>query len=154
MIQDMGLILDRIEQADSLVKKIEHNFNTKMPSSKVLPYKVVYLIWKNPYMVVANDTFIQNMLKICGFENLFIHLNRYPQVEESELKDLKTDFIFLSSEPYPFNELAVSSFLPKRAVLVDGKAFSWYGSYLLESFDYFHALIHDLNKLYDNELHR
>ncbi len=154
MIQDMGLILDRIEQANSLVKKIEHNFNTKMPSSKVLPYKVVYLIWKNPYMVVANDTFIQNMLKICGFDNIFIHLYRYPQVEESEMKDLKTDFIFLSSEPYPFNELEVSSFLPKRAVLVDGKAFSWYGSYLLESFDYFHALIHDLNKLYDNELHR
>lgn len=153
MIKDMGVILDNTLEANKLVEKIGYNFNTKMLPIRVLPYKIVYLIWKNPYMVVANQTFIQSMLKLCGFENLFLGMERYPQISETALMELKSDFIFLSIEPYPFNETDVCDFLPNRAVLVDGKAFSWYGSYLLQSFDYFHALIHQLNKIYDNEPH-
>ncbi|HOJ91023.1 MAG TPA: helical backbone metal receptor, partial [Saprospiraceae bacterium] len=101
-IKDMGVILDNTLEANKLVEKIEYNFNTKMLPIRVLPYKIVYLIWKNPYMVVANQTFIQSMLKLCGFENLFLGMERYPQISETPLMELKSDFIFLSTEPYPF----------------------------------------------------
>ena len=50
-------------------------------------------------------------------------------------------YVFLSTEPYPFqekdiHELQVS--LPNsKIVLVDGEMFSWYGSRLKKSFEYF-----------------
>ena len=108
--------------------------------------KVAYLIWKNPYMVAASDTFIHHMLETLGFQNVFQQSSRYPIVELNELLALDIDFIFLSSEPYPFKPLEIEIFKPNRALLVDGKAFSWYGSQLLESFSYFHALIQELKK--------
>ena len=67
---------------------------------------------------------------------------------EKELKKKNLDFIFLSSEPYPFKEKHIQElqlYLPStRIILVDGEMFSWYGSRLLYAFDYFEELIKGL----------
>lgn len=53
--------------------------------------------------------------------------------------------LLLSSEPYPFKQKHVDELqllLPQtKIMLVDGEAFSWYGSRLLYSFGYFNNLI-------------
>ena len=52
--------------------------------------------------------------------------------------------IFLSTEPYPFKEkdiLELKKELPTTQImLVDGELFSWYGSRLLKSVDYFNSI--------------
>ena len=69
---------------------------------------------------------------------------RYPILREIEMKTLNPEIVFLSSEPYPFSEKHIVEFkriLPNaKIILVDGELFSWYGSRLLQSFDYFSAL--------------
>jgi hypothetical protein len=50
------------------------------------------------------------------------------------------DYIFLSSEPYPFKEKHIAElqqFTKAKIVLVDGEMFSWYGSRLLGFKNYF-----------------
>jgi ABC-type Fe3+-hydroxamate transport system substrate-binding protein len=85
------------------------------------------------------------MLVRMGLTNLFADApERYPQISEKQLVALNPEVILLSSEPYPFSEKHIkelSQILPQsRIELVDGELFSWYGSRLLHSPDYFKKL--------------
>ena len=94
-------------------------------------------------MVAGQDTFINVMLEKAGFENL-IDGSRYPVLEKEDLQRLNPDFLLLSSEPFPFKEKHLDFFrtlLPNSQIkLVDGELFSWYGSRLVHSADYFRRL--------------
>lgn len=107
--------------------------------------KVVYFIWKDPWMAAGNTTFINHLLQLNKFDNIYQNKERYPEVnlEEMKLND-QLDFILLSSEPFPFGKdhiLEIEKFTSKaKAILVDGEMFSWTGSRLLKAFDYFKSL--------------
>jgi len=74
---------------------------------------------------------------------------RYPTIEAKEITNLQPDFIFLSSEPYPFKEKhskALQQISPtSKIILVDGEMFSWYGSRLKLAPSYFSSLGKQLN---------
>jgi ABC-type Fe3+-hydroxamate transport system substrate-binding protein len=99
-------------------------------------------------MVAAAHTFVDHMLQVCGFTNVFAHLDRYPQISEEQLKEAQPEVIFLSSEPYPFKSKHLPLFkelCPQAHVqLVDGEMFSWYGSRLLHAPAYFQKLLDDM----------
>jgi len=62
---------------------------------------VAYFIWKDPYMVAANQTFIQCILKELNFKNVFSEdFNRYPEVNESQIIKAQPNLVLLSSEPF------------------------------------------------------
>lgn len=110
--------------------------------------KTAYFIWKKPWMVAAKETFIDEMLTVNKFNNYYGHLKRYPEVELSEHTAESAELVLLSSEPFPFKEkhrILLKRFFPKaKIIVVDGEAFSWYGSRLLKTFDYFKSLHQDL----------
>ncbi|MDO5654935.1 MAG: helical backbone metal receptor [Flavobacteriaceae bacterium] len=128
MILDIGKKTKTEEKAVKIVKEIQHEF-FKLQNFTQHP-KVLYLIWKNPYMSVGKSTFIDDMLQHSGFDNVCKHLERYPQITEND--NLTPDFVFLSSEPYPFSPKHIpevqNSFPNAKYILVDGEMFSWYGS--------------------------
>ena len=103
--------------------------------------KVAYFIWKKQLMVAGKDTFIDELLKLNKFENVFKE-SRYPETTLEELKNKNPDLILLSSEPFPFKKKHKKYFAPLNAEikLVDGEYFSWYGSRLVEAIDYFKTL--------------
>lgn len=138
-ITELGVLFNRVELAENFNKKIESIF-PQLPISKAK--KVAYLIWKNPYMTTGSDTFINEVLEKLGFENLFKDQKRYPVIS---VEDLKTaDCIFLSSEPYPFQQKHIDELqleLPnKEMILVDGEVFSWFGTHLTKVEDYLKEL--------------
>jgi ABC-type Fe3+-hydroxamate transport system substrate-binding protein len=97
-------------------------------------------------MAAGHDTFINEMMKLCGFENVFTEKeSRYPEVTAEEIIAARPEVILLSSEPYPFKEKHIEEFrsmLPNAKILVvDGEIFSWYGSRLLKAPQYFTDLI-------------
>ena len=107
--------------------------------------KVVYFIWKDPWMAVGNNTFINHLLQLNKFDNIYQSEERYPEVDLKEMKlNINLDLVLLSSEPYPFKEehlLEAEKFTDEaKAILVDGEMFSWTGSRLLKAFDYFKTL--------------
>ena len=137
----LGKICNRATRAKSLVTRLKADFDDLHFSNTI---RVAYFIWRKPYMVAGGDTFIHQMLQSAGFENVFGHLKRYPEVHLSDKTLDKADAVFLSSEPYPFSEKhfrEFAAFRPEQNVcLVDGELFSWYGSRLLKSAAYFKKL--------------
>ena len=146
MISDFGNLFDCVAEAENWNKKLAFalsDFKNFIQNKSVK--KVAYFIWKKPYMVAGSNNFINELLELNHFENAFANQQRYPQIELQDLNvhgDL--DFVFLSSEPYPFKRkdaLEMADFInPVKSILVDGEMFSWHGSRLLKAFDYFKEL--------------
>jgi ABC-type Fe3+-hydroxamate transport system substrate-binding protein len=135
MILNIGHLVGKREEAKILSNKIRTVFqDIKKP---LKPYSVLYIIWNDPIMIAASDTFIDAMLTELGYANSASHLGRYPELTLEEVRLLAPDLIFLSSEPYPFKTKHIHTFqkiLPKsKILLVDGELFSWYGSRLLRT---------------------
>lgn len=148
MIKSVGKLVEKTEKATTLCAEIRHEFEKYNPQFNK-QYSVLYLIWKSPYMSVGNDTFIHNLLTYCGFSNVTSNKKRYPTIEAEEINNLQPNFIFLSSEPYPFKEEHIKELQqisPKsKIILVDGEMFSWYGSRLKLAPSYFSRLHKQLN---------
>lgn len=145
MINMVGDVVNKKTVAQKLSTEIKSSFD----NLKQLNKKVLYLIWKNPYMGVGKATFIGDMLTKCGFENgLKDETLRYPELTFDTIKEINPDVIFLSTEPYSFKEQHVLEFqneFPRAQVkLVDGELFSWYGSRLKYSADYFNTILNSL----------
>ncbi len=146
----LAMIFQYGQMFDCTFKAVEICKNIEAERKKLVLFmkqhelkKVAYLIWKNPYMTVGGETFIDHMLGLGGFENAFSNRKRYPEITLNELKELSLDTILLSTEPYPFKENDVKELqevLGIEVKLVDGEYFSWYGSRLLSAFQYFRSL--------------
>jgi ABC-type Fe3+-hydroxamate transport system substrate-binding protein len=143
LIDQLGVITASSDTAAEIVSSIQKGF-AALGSAKARK-KTCYLIWRNPYLTVGGDTFIHHLLDICGFENIFGHLQRYPEIKLDQVRDANCDLVLLSSEPFPFKEKHIADLeklLPHaRIELVDGELFSWYGSRLLYAPGYFKELI-------------
>ena len=139
-ISDLGILTSRIREASELISQIKNGMKVSPNNAYWKQKKVLYLIWKNPYMAAARETFIDSMLSWAGLKNVCSGWTRYPTLPLSEIYKLKPDIILLSTEPYPFSLKDVQEIevlfpgVPVR--IVSGRYFSWYGSALLEAFPY------------------
>jgi iron complex transport system substrate-binding protein len=145
MIQDFGQIFNLQENAKLLNEKIVFALSDfKELIQKKSNKKVAYFIWKNPYMVVGSDNYINEVLRLNKFKNVFEHnnskSNRYPEIQIESIENENLDIVFLSSEPYPFKEkdkIDIQKYSNSKIKIVDGEMFSWHGSRLLLALDYF-----------------
>ena len=137
MIRKLGDLLDSVDKAVSIISDIKKALR---PVENVFSGKVLYFIWQKPFIVAGKKTFIDHLINYLGFENTCIQM-RYPEMDRYILEKLEPDHIFLSSEPFPFKEKHIAQFhdlFPKASIwLVDGEMFSWYGSRLIASGEYF-----------------
>ena len=143
MIRDIGKITGRDEKALDIIVGVKTNFaKLKLPGIK---HKTCYLIWRNPYMTVGGDTFINSLMELSGFENIYKEQKRYPVIRIEELRIRNPEFVLLSSEPFPFKQKHIDELQPRlpstKLILVDGEMFSWYGSRMLYASKYFNDLL-------------
>lgn len=140
MIQSVGKLTEKSLDADLLVERIRNSFSS---IERRATCSVLYLIWKSPWMAAGKLTFIDSMLSTIGLENV-LKETRYPELSDSQIQALDPEVVFLSSEPYPFKDRHITELkelLPNSSIqLVDGEMFSWYGSRLAKSVDYFNGL--------------
>lgn len=146
MISDFGKLLDCRTESQKWTDKIEFAYRDFQQFIKDKPTKkVAYFIWANPYMVAGNDTFINEMLKLNNFQNIYQDKGRYPEIEIKKMRlEGDPDCVFLSSEPFPFSDehaFEIGRFTHHaKTVFVDGEMFSWYGTRLVKAFEYFKIL--------------
>lgn len=143
MILQLGKIFQVESKAEEIVCKINTAKEDFIEFIKDKPVKkVLYTIWKNPYMVAGRNTFINELLELNKFENAISDPNsRYPKIDFLDYDNL--DIILLSTEPYPFKEIHATELrdeLNQQVKVVDGEFFSWYGSRLISAFEYFKSL--------------
>lgn len=140
MISSIGLITGTCLNAENVIDDISSEFKQLVPCFNK---DALYLIWRKPYMAAAGGTFIDCMLRYCGFNNVLKSQIQYPIIKPAEM-DRQPELILLSSEPYPFTEKHVSEiqnhFPNSDVLLVDGEMFSWFGSRMKYSPKYFSKL--------------
>ena len=147
MIKEIGKLTNTTMNATLLAKKIKETFIrlTKQLETQNPKLKTAYLIWRNPYMAAGGDTFINDMMNHCRFENVFKEISRYPQISLEELLEKNCELLLLSSEPFPFKQKHIEELelqLPNTKILLaDVEMFSWYGSRLVYAPGYFTGLI-------------
>ena len=99
------------------------------------PLRVLYLIWKKPWMTVSSGTYVSAALREIGLVTVApASPLRYPALEFGSFGPEHWDAVLLASEPYRFTEaharaLRADPALRGRPVaLIDGEMTSWYGS--------------------------
>jgi len=149
LMSQYGELFSVQEKATEITNKLsELVIDFKEHLTNTTTKKVAYFIWRKPWMVAGSNTIIDHLLSLNKFENVFVDLPRYPEVDiNSLIGKNKPDYVFLSSEPYPFKEKHIEELkevLPDANILlVDGEYFSWYGTRLLGAFRYYKSL-HDV----------
>ncbi|MFP3598195.1 ABC transporter substrate-binding protein [Chryseobacterium sp. SIMBA_029] len=144
LLKQLGHLFHKEEKAQIFNLKTYEVLNQAKIDSAI---KVAYLIWNNPYMTIGSDTFIHRILSEIGFENIFNHTTRYPEIKTEDLA--AADVIMLSSEPFPFKEKHIAElkevYPDKRIMIVDGEAFSWYGTHIAKCEHYFKELLSEMH---------
>lgn len=114
--------------------------NPKLPTSKAF-----YVIWHDPLMVAGRDTYIHSVMRWWGIDNAIdtTTRDRYPSLDVAQMKLSGCKQLLLSSEPYPFKAKHCKEFAAHglEAHLVDGEAFSWYGSRMLHTAEYLSGIV-------------
>ena len=144
LIRDLGVLTGTGDRAGEIAATCEAALaEVKRATGGRARVSVFCPIWRGPYMTINHDTYVDDVLKTCGGENIFRDQpERYPTVTPAEMADLKPDVILLPDEPFPFGEKHLKDFhafpdVPAvcagRVILLDGKVLSWYGPRIAES---------------------
>lgn len=131
----LGGIFRREAEALALIGRFEQAWREMTLEASAYPReKVLYLIWKKPWMTVARNTYISAMLAAVGWDTVPEDVTeRYPQVALEDALAWDVRHALLSSEPYRFRERDAAdlrALVPKHVTvaLIDAEMTSWYGS--------------------------
>jgi ABC-type Fe3+-hydroxamate transport system substrate-binding protein len=126
LISSLAEIFNKVDKGQKLIEDLKNYFLTH--ASEGAGKSVLYFIWHAPGFVVGKNTYIDSYMSAIGYQNC-VTMDRYPEI--NALESLNPDVVFLSSEPFPFNDSHLAfykDFFPNAIVkLVDGERFSWYG---------------------------
>lgn len=141
----LGGIFQVEAAAEQLCSAFDKAYADLTVTEPVSPQRVLYCIWKDPWMTIAGDTYIANMLKLAGCQVWAPENNalRYPAFSWNDTMATQFDHVLLSTEPYRFTEAHVDALerqLGKPVQLVDGEMLSWYGSRAIKGLTYLKTL--------------
>ena len=141
----LGGIFGRQAEAAALASDLRAALDEARQAGASLPReKVLYLIWREPWMTVARSTYISATLAAVGWDSWpSVAEPRYPAFEWDAPWLAEVDRVLLSSEPYRFRErhlAEVEAAAGRPACLVDGEMASWYGSRAAAGLRYLAAL--------------
>jgi ABC-type Fe3+-hydroxamate transport system substrate-binding protein len=153
MIRELGEVTGARAAAAAVLAEIEPLLAAVRAAVAGRPaVSVFYPIWRDPYMTINRDTYIHDLLAVCGAANVFAgRAERYPTITLAEMAGHRPEVIVLPDEPFRFRRSHVRDFeefgdVPAvrtgRIHLVDGKPFSWHGPRVADALRALPALFH------------
>ena len=144
----MGTVFNQVAAARALCERFSAALARLREVAAQRPRRrVLYLIWRDPWMTISPDTYIAKTLATAGLDVANIDdAARYPQVTIDSTLLAQVDEVLLSSEPYPFkgthrSELQAAGGQQGPAVnFIDGEMTSWYGSRAIAGCNYLAGL--------------
>jgi hypothetical protein len=147
LYRQMGETFGVESAAERLCERFEEAYERAL-AVRGAERKVLYLIWKDPWMTVAGDTYIAQTLALFNWQTQPSSFGnpqgdqrkrvRYPEVDLADFAGI--DRVLLSSEPFHFKQhhvAEVEALVPgARVSLIDGEMTSWYGSRAIRGLDY------------------
>ena len=144
-------LLDCQPEVTGQIQAIEQDYaETVVFVARRQRVRVFCPIWKDPYMTINEDTYIHDVLRVCGGDNIFAHRQRrfplaadlgqqpettsersaerdrrYPRITLEEMAALRPDVVLLPDEPYVFSQADIADFTPFPEVpaVRDGRIF-------------------------------
>lgn len=103
-------------------------------------------IWRKPWMTIGPDTYMHDLIALCGGENVFTGAGgRYPETTLEDVAKRSPDVVLLPDEPYRFGKRHVPEVIETlpdaRIHLVDGKLMCWYGPRIPDAIRMLRALL-------------
>jgi ABC-type Fe3+-hydroxamate transport system substrate-binding protein len=140
----LGGMFDRGERAEALCQDFEIALRAVMTfAPRLTDQRVLYLIWKDPWMTISPNTYIARMLELVRWRPVSTDTRvRYPTVQMTKKLLDGVDIVLFSSEPFKFTEDHISEFrekfkLPRKIMrMIDGEMVSWYGSRAIQGLNY------------------
>ena len=138
-IRHWGRRLGTDAEAEALAERIE-SARRALESRPARPrFRYAYWIWKDPWMTISDDTYVADLLRLAGGENVYGgEAARYPTTHPSEALAREPEVHLFASEPYPFTEEKHGALGEKlfgghaRRLVVEGDDFCWHGVRTLE----------------------
>ena len=144
----VGGIFASGEATNRLCRAFEHAVSALESAARGLPQRrVLYLIWRDPWMTVSRDTYVSRTLALVNFVTTGVgdgdgRGRRYPELALTPELLGGVDLVLLSSEPFPFKERhaaevhALAGARCPAVRLFDGEMASWYGSRAIRAMEY------------------
>jgi ABC-type Fe3+-hydroxamate transport system substrate-binding protein len=132
----LGGVFDRQGAARRLCEEFQQARDALVDAAAALPpRRVLYLIWRDPWMTISRDTYISRTLALANWQTVCHDPEiRYPQVRPDSRLLADTDMVLFSSEPFPFKATHLEEFRQLTGdthttfEFIDGEMTSWYGS--------------------------
>ena len=149
MLRHFGHLPGVRGRAEALAEAVQRELQRTQPAGRAAQ-QVLYLIWREPWMTVARDTYLSRMLARVNWHSLpdvdgGTHgAARYPALTGHEPWLAQVQQVLLSSEPYAFGPAHVAeaqALCPNARVrCVDGELLSWYGARAVPGLRYLREL--------------
>lgn len=145
----MGGIFSREEEAETLCERFGAALAQLEQAASTWPrQRVIYLIWKSPWMTASRDTYISRTLAAAGWDTIEARGEaRYPTIDLTPEQLAEVDLVLFSTEPYSFSERHLVELMDTmpldrrtRCALIDGEMTSWYGSRSIAGMTYLLSL--------------
>ena len=149
----IGGIFGRQERAEMLCREFQGAYDEALSTCATLVReRVLYLIWRSPWMTVSRDTYVSRTLAAVGWDSVETgSTDRYPKIELAPELLSRVDRVLLSSEPYAFRSRHVGEIeklalpltphaSPLTVSLIDAEMTSWYGNRAIEGMRYLASL--------------
>ena len=144
------------ERAEPLCRALERALDRARAAAPARRTRVFCAIWKKPWMAVGADTYADDLIAVCGGDNVFRDRTerRYPIVTEEEIAAAQPEVILLPDEPYAFGtrDVAELAALPTPAAAagrihrIDGTLISWYGPRIARAITEVGALLRETGR--------
>lgn len=155
----LGHVFDREERAEALAGRLRAELEaTRREAFDTV--RVLYLIWREPWMTVGACTYVARMLASVGLRAVAPDSpDRYPRLDFDSFSAERFDAVLLSSEPYRFRDAHVRELrddprVGQRPVLrIDGEMTSWYGSRAIAGLSYLRGFRREFDREPRTALH-
>jgi ABC-type Fe3+-hydroxamate transport system substrate-binding protein len=128
-----GSVFARYETATALCDAFDRARADLAQSVESMPReRVLYLIWTKPWMTVAADTYIADVLAAAGWDIVRTtdEAARYPALDDEDPGWERAERILLATEPFAFVErhrVTLAAAKRRPVHLIDAEMTSWYG---------------------------
>lgn len=137
LYRQVGAAFGKEREAETLCGK----FESALAAARKQTFserKVLYLIWKDPWMTVSRDTYISRTLALFGLRTVpEATAARYPKLARLDVPE--ANLVLVSSEPYRFTKKhlpEIERLSGRPARLIDGEMTSWYGPRAIAGLEY------------------
>lgn len=140
------------------VREIERAYDYQQASVQTItPVRVFVPVWRDPWITFTNQTYMHDVVRVCGGFNVFSDYEtespsenesmksetygtqgsqHYPRITAEDIINAHPELVLLPDEPYQFeqvdgdffHQLDIPAARTGRIIMVDGSLLSWYGT--------------------------